>query len=120
MLGTYALSAGYYDTYYKKAEQVRTLVKNDFDEAFKKVDVIVGPIAPTIAFKLGEKTQDPLTMYLSDVYTVAINLAGVPAISIPCGFINKEGKDLPVGLQLIGKHFDEATILRVGRNFENN
>ena len=116
MLGTYALSAGYYDAYYRKAQQIRTLVKNDFDEAFKKVDVIIGPTAPTVAFKLGEKTADPLEMYLSDIYTVAINLAGVPAISIPCGFINK----LPVGLQIIGRHFDEATILRVGHNFENN
>ena len=116
MLGTYALSAGYYEAYYRKAQQVRTLIKGDFDEAFKKVDVIVGPTAPTVAFKLGEKTSSPLSMYLEDVYTVAINLAGVPAISIPCGFIDK----LPVGLQLIGKHFDEATILRVGHNFENN
>ena len=120
MLGTYALSAGYYEAYYKKALEVRTLIKKDFDEAFKKVNVIVGPTAPTPAFKLGEKTDDPLSMYLGDIYTVAINLAGVPAISVPCGFVNKEGNDLPIGLQIIGKHFDEATILKVGRNFENN
>ncbi len=116
MLGTYSLSAGYYDAYYRKAQQVRTLIRRDFEEAFKKVDVIVGPTAPTTAFKLGEKTKDPLTMYLSDVYTVAINLAGLPAISVPCGFVD----GLPVGLQIIGKHFDEEGILRVANNFENN
>ena len=120
MLGTYALSAGYYDAYYKKAQQVRTLIKKDFEEAFKEVDVIVGPTSPSVAFKLGEKTADPLTMYLSDVYTVAINLAGVPAISLPCGSVEKEGKSLPVGLQIIGRHFDEEGILRVAHNFENN
>ncbi len=114
MLGTYALSAGYYDAYYKKAQQVRTLVKKDFDEAFEKVDAIIGPTAPTVAFKLGEKTEDPLAMYLSDVYTVAINLAGVPALSVPCGFAD----NLPVGLQIIGKQFDEAKILQIGYNYE--
>ena len=116
MLGTYALSAGYYDAYYKKALEVRTLIKKDFGEAFKKVDVIVGPTSPTVAFKLGEKTDDPLTMYLSDVYTVAINLAGIPALSIPCGSVD----NLPVGLQIVGRHFDEEGILRVAYNFENN
>ncbi|MBI4117288.1 MAG: Asp-tRNA(Asn)/Glu-tRNA(Gln) amidotransferase subunit GatA [Parcubacteria group bacterium] len=120
MLGTYALSAGYYDAYYRKALAVRALVKKDFDEAFKKVDVIVGPTAPSPAFKLGEKTGDPLSMYLADIYTVAINLAGLPAVSVPGGFVNKKGKDLPVGLQIIGRHFDEAAILRVAHNFENN
>ncbi|TSC90935.1 MAG: aspartyl-tRNA(Asn)/glutamyl-tRNA (Gln) amidotransferase subunit A [Parcubacteria group bacterium Gr01-1014_2] len=120
MLGTYALSAGYYDAYYKKALEVRTLIKKDFDEAFKKVDLIAGPTAPTVAFKLGEKIKDPLEMYLSDVYTVAINLAGVPAMSIPCGIVSKEGSNLPVGLQLIGKPFDEATILRVAFNYESH
>lgn len=120
MLGTYALSAGYYEAYYKKAQQVRTLIKKDFEEAFKKVDVIAGPIAPTAAFKIGEKIKDPLTMYLSDIYTVAINLAGVPAMSIPCGFIGEDGRNLPVGFQLIGKYFDEATILRVAYNYEHN
>lgn len=118
MLGTYALSAGYYEAYYKKAQQVRTLIKRDFDEAFKKVDVIIGPTSPTVAFKLGEKTEDPLTMYLSDVYTVAINLAGLPAISIPCGFVKKDDKHLPVGFQIIGKQFDEAAILKAAHNFE--
>ncbi len=120
MLGTYALSAGYYDAYYRKAQQVRTLIKNDFEDAFKKVDVIVGPTAPTVAFKLGEKINDPLSMYLEDVYTVAINLAGIPAISIPCGLVKEGGKDLPVGLQIIGKHFDEALILRAAYNFEKS
>lgn len=120
MLGTYALSAGYYEAYYQKAQQVRTLIKRDFEEAFEKVDFIVGPTAPTAAFKLGEKTKDPLTMYLSDVYTVAVNLAGVPAISVPCGSVEKEGRNLPVGLQIIGRHFDEEGILRVAHNFETN
>jgi len=115
MLGTYALSAGYYDAYYLKAQRVRTLIKGDFDEAFKRCDAIVTPTAPTTAFKLGEKTQDPLQMYLSDVYTISINLAGVPAISLPCGF---DQDAMPVGMQVIGKHFDEATILRVAHAYE--
>ncbi len=118
MLGTHSLSSGYYDAYYRKAQQVRTLVKKDFDEAFKKVDVIIGPTAPTVAFKIGEKINDPLSMYLSDIYTVAINLAGIPAISVPCGFVQVEDKNLPVGLQIIGNQFDEATILRVAYNYE--
>ena len=117
MLGTYALSAGYYDAYYKKAQQVRTLIKDDFKKAFEKVDVIVGPTSPTTAFKLSEKTDDPLSMYLADIYTVAVNLAGVPAISVPSGF-SSEG--LPIGLQITGKHFDEATILKTAHNLENN
>jgi aspartyl-tRNA(Asn)/glutamyl-tRNA(Gln) amidotransferase subunit A len=115
MLGTYALSAGYYDAYYLKAQRVRTLIKGDFDEAFKRCDAIVTPTAPTTAFKLGEKTQDPLQMYLSDIYTISINLAGVPAISLPCGF---DQDAMPVGMQVIGKHFDEATILRVAHAYE--
>ena len=106
MLGTYALSAGYYDAYYFKAQRVRTLIKRDFDEAFKRCDAIVTPTAPTTAFKIGEKTQDPLQMYLSDIYTISINLAGVPALSLPCGF---DGDGMPIGMQIIGKHFDEAT-----------
>lgn len=114
MLGTYSLSAGYYDAYYKKAQQIRTLIMRDFEEVFKKVDVIAGPTAPTTAFKLGEKTKDPLTMYLSDVYTVAINLVGLPAISVPCGFVD----NLPVGLQIIGRQFDEEGILRTAYNYE--
>lgn len=115
MLGTYALSAGYYDAYYKKASQVRTLIARDFDEAFKKCDVIATPTAPTAAFKIGEKTQDPLTMYLSDIFTISCNLAGIPGISVPCGFT----KDmLPIGLQILGKRLDEATVLRAAFAYE--
>lgn len=115
MLGTYVLSGGYYDAYYLKAQQVRTLIKRDFDEAFKHCDVIVTPTAPTTAFKIGEKTQDPLQMYLSDIYTISANLAGLPAISLPCGF---DDQGMPIGLQIIGKPFDEATILRVAHHYE--
>jgi aspartyl-tRNA(Asn)/glutamyl-tRNA(Gln) amidotransferase subunit A len=115
MLGTYALSAGYYDAYYKKGQQVRTLIKRDFDLAFKDVDVILTPTAPTPAFKLGEKTADPLQMYLSDIFTISVNLAGIPGISIPCGFT---GAGLPVGLQILGRHFDEETVLRAAYAYE--
>ncbi len=115
MLGTYVLSAGYYDAYYLKAQRVRTLIKKDFDEAFKRCDVIVTPTAPTTAFKIGEKIQDPLQMYLSDIYTISINLAGLPALSLPCGF---DSDQMPIGLQIIGKHFDEATILRTAHTYE--
>ncbi len=115
VLGTYALSAGYYDAYYLKAQKVRTLLTRDFDEAFKKVDVIAAPTAPTPAFKLGEKVDDPLAMYLADIYTVTANLAGIPGISVPCGE-NREG--LPIGLQIFGQHFDEATVLRVAHAYE--
>jgi aspartyl-tRNA(Asn)/glutamyl-tRNA(Gln) amidotransferase subunit A len=116
MLGTFALSSGYYDAYYKKAQKVRTLIKKDFEDVFEKYDVIVGPTAPTPAFKIGEKTSDPLTMYANDILTIPVNLAGVPAISIPCGFSN----GLPLGLQIVGKHFDESTIYRVAHAFEQN
>jgi aspartyl-tRNA(Asn)/glutamyl-tRNA(Gln) amidotransferase subunit A len=115
MLGTYALSAGYYEAYYKKAQQVRTLIRRDFEEAFGQVDVLVAPTMPTPAFKIGEKTDDPLQMYLSDVFTVPLNLAGLPGISVPCGFTSA---GLPIGLQIIGRPFDEATILRVAYAFE--
>ena len=115
MLGTYALSAGYYDAYYGKAQAVRTLIKRDFDAAFKEVDLIVTPVTPTPAFKLGEKTQDPLQMYLSDIYTISVNLAGLPAISVPCGF-SKAG--LPIGMQLIGRPFEEETVLRAAHAYE--
>ncbi len=115
MLGTYALSSGYYDAYYAKAQRVRTLIKRDFDRAFERVDVIATPTAPTPAFRLGEKTQDPLQMYLSDIFTISVNLAGVPALSMPCGF-SPEG--LPIGLQLIGKPFDEETVLRAASTYE--
>ena len=117
MLGTYALSAGYYEAYYKKAQQVRTLIKMDFDEAFKKADVIITPTTPTAAFKIGEKTQDPLQMYLSDIFTISVNLAGVPAASIPCGLTKG---NLPIGLQIIGKPFDEETIIRTAYTFEQS
>lgn len=114
MLGTFALSSGYYDAYYKKAQQTRTLIKQDFDQVFEKYDVIIGPTSPTTAFKIGEKMNDPLTMYANDILTIPVNLAGVPGISIPCGFDN----GMPIGLQIIGKHFDEATIYRVAHAFE--
>ena len=110
MLGTYALSSGYYDAYYLKAQRVRTLLTRDFEEAFQKVDAIVTPTAPTPAFKIGEKADDPLSMYLADIYTVTADLAGVPGISVPCGE-TKSG--LPIGLQVLGRHFDESTVLRV-------
>jgi aspartyl-tRNA(Asn)/glutamyl-tRNA(Gln) amidotransferase subunit A len=115
MLGTYALSAGYYDAYYLKAQKVRTLLTGDFEEAFKKVDAIVGPTSPTAAFKLGEKVDDPLAMYLADIYTVTADLAGIPGISVPCGETREK---LPIGLQVLGRHFDESTILRVAQASE--
>ncbi|MBI1739902.1 MAG: Asp-tRNA(Asn)/Glu-tRNA(Gln) amidotransferase subunit GatA [Candidatus Koribacter versatilis] len=115
MLGTYALSAGYYDAYYLKAQKVRTLLTRDFDEAFRKVDVIAAPTCPTPAFRLGEKVNDPLAMYLADIYTVTANLAGIPGISVPCG---ENHEKLPIGLQLLGRHFDEATMLRVAHAYE--
>ncbi len=115
MLGTYALSSGYYDAYYKKASQVRTLIKNDFDSAFQLCDVIATPTAPTAAFRLGEKLEDPLTMYLSDIFTISCNLAGLPGISVPCGFT---GEGLPVGLQLLSRQMDEGAILRAAHAYE--
>jgi aspartyl-tRNA(Asn)/glutamyl-tRNA(Gln) amidotransferase subunit A len=118
MLGTYALSAGYYDQYYLKAQKVRALIKKEFEEVFKKVDVILGPTAPTPAFRIGEKTANPLEMYLADIYTVTANIAGIPAISIPCGNAKIEGKELPVGLQLMGKWFGEETLLNTAYTFE--
>ncbi|MEC1070419.1 Asp-tRNA(Asn)/Glu-tRNA(Gln) amidotransferase subunit GatA [Priestia megaterium] len=114
MLGTFALSSGYYDAYYKKAQQVRTLIKQDFESVFENYDVIIGPTTPTPSFKIGEKTDDPLTMYANDILTIPVNLAGVPGISVPCGLSN----GLPLGLQIIGKHFDESTIYRVAHAFE--
>lgn len=115
ILGTYVLSSGYYDAYYRKAGQVRTLIRGDFDRAFEQCDLIVTPVSPTTAFRVGEKTDDPLTMYLSDIFTIPINLAGLPALSLPCGF---DGQGLPIGLQIIGKPLDEASILRVAARFE--
>jgi aspartyl-tRNA(Asn)/glutamyl-tRNA(Gln) amidotransferase subunit A len=115
MLGTYALSAGYYDAYYLKAQKVRTLLTRDFDEAFRKVDAIVTPTSPTAAFRLGEKSNDPLAMYLADIYTVTADLAGIPGISVPCGETKEK---LPIGLQILGRHFDESTILRLANAYE--
>ena len=117
MLGTYALSAGYYDAYYKKASQVRSLITRDFDEAFKVCDVIATPTAPTPAFKLGEKVSDPLTMYLSDIFTISCNLAGIPGISVPCGFTST---GLPIGLQILGRQFDEQTLLQAASAYERS
>jgi aspartyl-tRNA(Asn)/glutamyl-tRNA(Gln) amidotransferase subunit A len=114
MLGTFALSSGYYDAYYKKAQKVRTLIKEDFTKIFEKYDVIIGPTTPSASFKCGAMTKDPLTMYMNDILTIPVNLAGVPAISVPCGFSD----GLPIGLQIIGKHFDEATIYKVAHAFE--
>ncbi|WP_242361297.1 MULTISPECIES: Asp-tRNA(Asn)/Glu-tRNA(Gln) amidotransferase subunit GatA [unclassified Anaeromyxobacter] len=116
MLGTYALSAGYYDAYYLRAQKVRTLVRRDFDEAFRACDVVAGPVAPTVAFRLGEKTADPLQMYLADVFTITANLAALPGLSVPCGLERESG--MPVGLQLVGRPFDEATLLRAARALE--
>ncbi|WP_335869428.1 Asp-tRNA(Asn)/Glu-tRNA(Gln) amidotransferase subunit GatA [Bacillus sp. 2205SS5-2] len=115
MLGTFALSSGYYEAYYKKAQQVRTLIMKDFEDVFAKYDVIIGPTTPTPAFKIGEKIADPLTMYANDILTIPVNLAGVPAISVPCGF---SSIGLPLGLQVIGKHFDESSLYRVAHVFE--
>jgi aspartyl-tRNA(Asn)/glutamyl-tRNA(Gln) amidotransferase subunit A len=115
MLGSYALSAGFYDAYYKKAQQVRRLIKNDFVAAFNDVDVIMSPVAPSPAFKFGEKSKDPVSMYLEDIFTLATNLAGLPGMSVPAGMIN----DLPVGLQLIGNYFDESRLLNCAHQFQN-
>jgi aspartyl-tRNA(Asn)/glutamyl-tRNA(Gln) amidotransferase subunit A len=116
MLGTYALSSGYYDAYYLKALKVRRLIKEDFDNAFAACDAVLGPVSPTPAFKIGEKTSDPLAMYLSDIYTISANLAGIAGISIPCGFTSS---GLPIGLQIMVAPFEEEKMLRIARMFEN-
>jgi len=118
MTGTYVLSAGYYDAYYLKAQKVRALIADDFTRAFAEVDVVLGPTAPTAAFELGAKTSDPITMYLNDIYTIGANLAGLPAISIPCGFVSDGGSELPVGLQLVGPHFAESRLLAVSHQYQ--
>jgi aspartyl-tRNA(Asn)/glutamyl-tRNA(Gln) amidotransferase subunit A len=126
MLGTYALSAGYYDAYYVKAQKVRTLIKREFDRAFEKYDALVTPTSPIVPFKLGEKLEDPMQMYLSDVCTLPINIAGIPAISIPAGFAedpspslrSESGQGLPVGMQIIGKPFSEGMLLRIAFAYE--
>jgi aspartyl-tRNA(Asn)/glutamyl-tRNA(Gln) amidotransferase subunit A len=115
MLGTYALSSGYYDAYYLKALKVRTLIQRDFEKAFAQVDVIVSPTAPTPAIRIGEKVNDPLSMYLMDIYTVSANLAGIPGVSIPCGFSKSA---LPIGLQLMGAHFAEDRLLRIAHEYQ--
>jgi len=115
LLGTYVLSSGYYDAFYGKAQKVRRLIYNDFMEAFKEVDAIITPTSPVPAFKKGERTADPLAMYLSDIYTISVNLAGLPGISIPCGFTKSR---LPIGMQLIGRPFDESSLLSIARDFE--
>ncbi len=109
ILGTYVLSSGYYDAYYRKAGQIRRLIRNDFDDVFKRCDLIVTPVAPTTAFKIGERVDDPLTMYLSDIFTIPVNLAGLPAISVPCGF---DSSGLPIGIQIIGGPLDEPRIFQ--------
>ena len=114
LVGTYALSAGYYDAYYLQAQKVRRLIRDDFLRAFGQVDVIMGPTAPSVAFRLGEKADDPVSMYLSDIYTIAVNLAGLPAMSIPAGFSD----GLPVGLHVVGNYFEEARLLNVGHRFQ--
>ncbi len=114
LVGTYALSAGFYDAYYRKAQQIRRLIKNDFTEAFKQVDLIAGPTAPNPAFGLGEKVSDPVTMYLEDIYTIAVNLAGLPALSMPVGLTN----GLPAGMQLIGRDFDEGRLLAAAHQYQ--
>ncbi|HWO73882.1 MAG TPA: Asp-tRNA(Asn)/Glu-tRNA(Gln) amidotransferase subunit GatA, partial [Dehalococcoidia bacterium] len=120
MLGTYALSAGYYDAYYLKAQKVRTLIRREFDEAFSRYDALITPVTPEPAFRLGEKIDDPYAMYLSDVFTLPVNIAGLPGMSLPCGFAEVDGKQLPIGLQVLAKPFDEPTMLRVGYAYEQS
>jgi len=117
LLGTYVLSSGYYDAYYKKALKARAIITREFNKAFEKCDIIIGPVSPTTAYKIGEKINDPVQMYMEDIFTVPVNIAGLPAMSIPCGF---DSKSLPIGLQLIGKRFDEPTIIRAAYTFEKN
>ena len=120
LLGTYVLSSGYYDAYYIRAQKARTLIRNDFTEAFKHIDVILSPTSPTPAHKLGEMKDNPLAAYLEDVFTIPVNLAGLPGISVPCGNIEVDGIALPIGLQIIGKALDESTVLRVAHAFEQS
>jgi aspartyl-tRNA(Asn)/glutamyl-tRNA(Gln) amidotransferase subunit A len=120
ILGTYVLSSGYYDAYYLRAQKVRSLIRQDFATAFERVDAIVCPTSPTPAFKLGERTSDPLSMYLADIFTLAANIAGICGISVPFGFVEREGKQLPVGLQILGKELNESTVLRVAHAYEQN
>jgi aspartyl-tRNA(Asn)/glutamyl-tRNA(Gln) amidotransferase subunit A len=121
ILGTYVLSAGYYDEYYNRAQKVRKLIRQDFVEAFGKVDAVISPTTPEVAFRFGERSADPLRMYLADVFTIAANLAGLCGISVPCGFAKTEqGTELPVGLQILGKPLDEARILQIAHGYEQS
>jgi aspartyl-tRNA(Asn)/glutamyl-tRNA(Gln) amidotransferase subunit A len=120
ILGTYVLSSGYYDAYYLRAQKVRTLIRRDFTEAFKKVDVLLCPTTPEAAFKAGDRSGDPLKMYLADIFTIAANLAGICGISIPCGFAEAEGKRLPIGMQLLGRPFEEARLLQIADAYEQS
>jgi len=119
MLGTHVLSSGYYDAYYLKAQKVRTLIKQEYEKAFSQIDVIMTPTTPTLPFKLGDKTKDPVSMYLSDIFTVGANLAGLPAVTIPCDWTEKEGKKLPVGLQIIGPQKSDHKVLDVAEMFKS-
>jgi aspartyl-tRNA(Asn)/glutamyl-tRNA(Gln) amidotransferase subunit A len=118
MIGAYVLSHGYYDAYYVKAQKIRRLIADDFQAAFKQCDVIAGPVAPTVAWNIGEKGNDPVAMYLADIYTLSISMAGLPGMSVPCGFGTAANSRRPVGLQLIGNYFDEARLLNVAHHFQ--
>jgi len=120
ILGTYVLSSGYYDAYYLRAQKVRTLIRQDFTNAFEKVDALICPTSPDLAFKIGERTDDPLRMYLADIFTIATNLAGICGISVPCGLVEEDGKSLPVGLQFLGKAMDESRLLGIADAFESS
>ena len=120
ILGTYVLSSGYYDAFYLRAQKVRTLIRRDFSAAFEKVDAIICPTSPEVAFKAGDRSDDPLKMYLADIFTIATNLAGIPGMSIPCGFASVEGRPLPIGLQLLGKPFQEAQLLQIAHAYEQS
>nr|WP_256199919.1 amidase family protein [Verrucomicrobium spinosum] len=120
LLGTYVLSSGYYDAYYVKAQKARTLIRKDFDEAFKKVDIVLSPTTPELPFKLGAHSDDPLSIYLADLFTIPANLAGLPGISVPCGFVEDGGTALPVGLQMVGRALDEVTLLRAAHAYEQS
>jgi aspartyl-tRNA(Asn)/glutamyl-tRNA(Gln) amidotransferase subunit A len=120
ILGTYVLSSGYYDAYYLRAQKVRTLIRDDFSRAFEKCDAIIGPTSPEVAFKVGDRSDDPLKMYLADIFTIATNLAGICGLSLPCGFADVDGTKLPIGLQLLGKPFAEAQLLQIAHAYEQS
>jgi aspartyl-tRNA(Asn)/glutamyl-tRNA(Gln) amidotransferase subunit A len=118
ILGTYVLSSGYYDAYYLRAQKVRTLIRQDFTRAFEKVDALICPTSPEVAFKIGDRSSDPMKMYLADIFTIATNLAGIPGLSLPCGFAEVDGTRLPIGLQLLGKPLEESNLLRIAHAYE--